>query len=152
MVIRTHTEHSTPVYCYCDTNCFIASQQYYCSLHPLVEMLLYHNVSTGNLDLQGAILITWWATFMLKVWEMITLRPKPILPIKPILKVKTWILCEHAHTFDHATTKRSLWDGNKPSSTEPETKTLHDTSPEATYDIIELGWKRVEKVSKTLIC
>lgn len=100
MVIRTHTEHSTPVYCYCDTNCFIASQQYYCSLHPLVEMLLYHNVSTGNLDLQGAILITWWATFMLKVWEMITLRPKPILPIKPILKVKTWILCEHAHTFD----------------------------------------------------
>lgn len=39
-----------------------------------------------------------------------------------------------------------------PSSTEPETKTLHHTSPETTYDIILLGWKHEKKVSKILIC
>lgn len=57
MVIRADTELSTPGYCYCDANGFIASQQHYCSLHPLVELCLYYNASTDILDLQVAVMM-----------------------------------------------------------------------------------------------
>lgn len=121
MVIRADTELSTPGYCYCDANCFIASQQHYCSLHPLVELCLLYNASTGFLDLQAAAMIPWWATFMYKVWEMIALRGKPrawadLLPgcfsqEYEIWKVPTWALGNmYMHRAFHLQLKLRLRD------------------------------------------